>query len=465
MAESSAAIGAPRTLRLTLQAPLAEAVAFALSVPLLLTAAIWNGFPLTFYDTGAYLHEGLGDIFIVERSPVYSFFLRFGGAGQSFWWIAILQAVMTAFVMVQVARAIRPSMTIPVFMGVVALLAVATGLPWYVGQIEPDCMTALVALSAYLLAFHSRLLGPVRTSLLLAIAGIATGVHPSHLGLAAGLAICVAVYRLAARKTHWPHANVVLPASAFALGLGLVLAANYHFKHDIFVSRAGPNFEFARLVQDGIAKRDLDAICPEVGLRLCPYRDQFPKTADEWLWSDSPFNNALQRFEGTAADSEYVVRDSLTRFPWTSLKAALSDTATQFVSFKTGDQIESQAWILYPDLQRFVPEQLDAYMHARQQSGVIDFKLINLVHLPVAWLGLAGMLAGLWFAIRARARKPILLFGFVLLALLGNALICGVMSNPHDRYQSRLIWLPIFALCMVAPDRPIALRRTPESGT
>jgi hypothetical protein len=30
---------------------------------------------------------------------------------------------------------------------------------------------------------------------------------------------------------------------------------------------------------------------------------------------------------------------------------------------------------------------------------------------------------------------------FVLLALLGNAFICGVLSNPHDRYQSRLVWL------------------------
>lgn len=465
MAESSAALAPPRALILTLKTPLAEAAAVALSIPLLLTAAIWNGFPLTFYDTGAYLNEGLADNFIVERSPVYSFFLRFGGAGHSFWWIAILQAAMTAFVIVEAARAVRPSMTLPSFVSVLALLIVATGLPWYVGQIEPDCLTAIVVLSIYLLAFHARVLGPVRVGVLVAIAGVATGAHPSHLGLAAGLAICVTAYRLATPKTHWPHANAALPASVFVLGLGLLLAANYHFKHEIFVSRAGANFEFARLVQDGIAKRDLDAICPEAGLKLCPYRNQLPKTADEWLWSDGPFIK-LKRFEGTADHSAYVVRDSLARFPWLHLKAAVSDTATQFVSFATGDQIEPQAWILYPDLQRFVPEQLDAYMHSRQQSGVIDFKLINLVHLPVAWLGLAGMLAGLWFAIRARVRKPILLFGFILLALLGNAVICGVMSNPHNRYQSRLIWLPIFALCMVAPERPFAsLRRTPESGT
>ncbi len=464
MAERSAAIAPPQAWRWTLQTPLAEAAAMASSMLLLLTAAVWNGFPLTFYDTGAYLNEGLGDNFIVERSPVYSFFLRFGGAGQSLWWIAILQAAMTAFVMVETARAVRPSMSVPPFIGVVALLTVATGLPWYVGQIEPDCMTAIVVLSIYLLAFRARALGPVRTGLLVAIGAIATGAHPSHLGLAAGLTICVIVYRLATRKTYWPRANVALGASAFVFGLGLVLIANYHFKDAIFVSRAGPNFEFARLVQDGIAKRDLDAICPEAGLKLCPYRDQLPKTADEWLWSDGPFIK-LKRFEGTADDSRYVIWDSLKRFPWAHLKAAATDAASQFVSFATGDQIEPQAWILYPDLYRFVPAQMDAYMHSRQQSGDIDFKPVNLVHLPVAWLGLIGMLAGLWLAIRAGAHNPVVLFGFILLALLGNALICGVMSNPHDRYQSRLIWLPVFALCMVAPERIAALRASAESGT
>ena len=34
--------------------------------------AFWNGFPVIFYDTGAYVLEGLGHVFLVERSPVYA---------------------------------------------------------------------------------------------------------------------------------------------------------------------------------------------------------------------------------------------------------------------------------------------------------------------------------------------------------------------------------------------------------
>ncbi len=153
-------------------------------------------------------------------------------------------------------------------------------------------------------------------------------------------------------------------------------------------------------------------------------------------------------------------------FPARTCNAALADASKQFVSFATGDQIEPQAWILYPDLDLFVPDQIDDYMHSRQQEDEIDFKLINLVHLPVAWLGLLGLPVGLWLAIRARARKPALFLGFILVALLGNAVICGVMSNPHNRYQSRLIWLPVFALCVLSPERRISVLRGPvESGT
>ena len=42
---------------------------------LFLAIALWNGFPLIFYDTGGYLVEGLQGAFLAERSPVYSLLL------------------------------------------------------------------------------------------------------------------------------------------------------------------------------------------------------------------------------------------------------------------------------------------------------------------------------------------------------------------------------------------------------
>src|ERR1700692_3877239 len=82
-----------------------EAGAITLLIPLLLAAVFWNGFPLIYYDTGAYVFEGLGGHFMVERSPVYSLFLHYAGAGTSLWFIALIQAAATAYVVAQCARA------------------------------------------------------------------------------------------------------------------------------------------------------------------------------------------------------------------------------------------------------------------------------------------------------------------------------------------------------------------------
>jgi hypothetical protein len=42
-----------------------------------------------------------------------------------------------------------------------------------------------------------------------------------------------------------------------------------------------------------------------------------------------------------------------------------------------------------------------------------------------------------------------LLAATVIVALLANAVVCGVMSNPHDRYGARLAWIATFAVALV----------------
>ncbi|MGH6877860.1 MAG: hypothetical protein ACREHV_10855 [Rhizomicrobium sp.] len=240
------------------------------------------------------------------------------------------------------------------------------------------------------------------------------------------------------------------------MGLVLVLAGNFAYTRQVFISRAGVSFVFARMLQDGIVMRLLDDTCPKSGYRLCVYRDQLPPTADGWLWTPhSPFFR-LGHFEGTAAESERIVRDAILRYPLLQLRAAAVDAVTQFVRFRTGDQIEPQEWVLTPVLARYMPAQMPAYLAARQQRGKIDFRPISALDVAVGWLSLAGLVAILW-SIWHRRSSAAALPGFVLAALIGNAIICGVLSGPHDRYQSRLIWLAPLAALLSAP-----LVRTPH---
>jgi hypothetical protein len=337
-------------------------------------------------------------------------------------------------------------------------LTLLTGLPWYVGQAEPDCFTALLVLTLYLLAFHSRMLGRWRTAALFFVAALSIGAHPSHLGLAAGLMIVVALYKLAVRRGSWPNPNLLLPCASIALSLAMIFGANFHYTRHIFISRAGGVFAMARMMQDGIVTKVLDDTCATQHFALCPYRDHLPARADQYLWGPkSPFTK-LGRFIKSEKESSAIVRESLARYPWLNFEMAAKDSAEQLVIFHTGDGIDPQQWIIGRDFHIFMPSQFPAYDDALQQKGRIPFRAINFVHLPVAWLGLLLLIAGFVIALRKSDNGAAVLFGFVLAALIGNAIICGVLSGPHARYQSRLMWTPILALALVGSNR-LALRQ------
>jgi hypothetical protein len=456
-----------RVPALPLSKPAAEIAAIAMLCPILLGAALWNGFPFVFFDTGAYVLEGLGHFFVPERSAVYSLFLLSAGARASLWYVALAQCLMTAFAVVEFARAVRPQTGLWEILGIGVALALFTSIAWCAGNIEPDCTTPILALTLYLLAFRTRQVGWVRSTLLVGVAAFATGAHPANLGLAAGLVVCVAAAKLAGLAwPRLPRSTLLPPVLAFALGLGLVLTANYSLTHKLFVSRSGAVFLMARLMGDGIVKRTLDDICPVQHLKLCAYKDRLPPTADDWLWGvESPFNK-LGRFKRAEKESRIVVAESLRRYPLTSLGTGLVVAFRQFWMFRTGDGYFPQQEVLDPEFKNFLPRQYERYLQARQQRGVLRFADVNVVHYPLALLSLIWLAFVVRSAVRRRQWERAALPAFVFLALIGNALVCGLFSGPHDRYQSRLIWLP--ALVLLLTERPrleLTLRRPVESGT
>jgi hypothetical protein len=102
-------------------------------------------------------------------------------------------------------------------------------------------------------------------------------------------------------------------------------------------------------------------------------------------------------------------------------------------------------------------------LQARQQAKPFDIAPLNAVHVPVATLALACL--GSALLLRRRLGLPPEFVGFaviVVLALTANAAICGVFSHAVDRYQSRLVWLTVLAVAMMATWF-YGQRRTPHS--
>ena len=141
------------------------------------------------------------------------------------------------------------------------------------------------------------------------------------------------------------------------------------------------------------------------------------------------------------------------------LKAAVYDSVLQFFMFQTGDGIESQEMDPQARALRMMPGQFAAYLHARQQRHRIRFQDINMLHVTVGMLSLLGLALLLNHAVLRRRWDEAPCPGVMLLALIGNAIICGTFSNPHDRYQSRLIWLPPWCCCWRVPRSARAATR------
>lgn len=447
-----------------------------LLAPMFLFVAAWNGFPFLFFDSGAYVLEGFARVFVPERSPVYSLFIHYTYGRESLWLVALAQSLMTSVAIVEFARALWPRTSLWLMLRTGAALSILTSISWFVGQIEPDCFTAVLILAMYPLAFKPAKAGVVRALVLILVGGIAIGCHPSHLGTSSGLVLSLAALRLAAmiwKTLRLPRPNLILPVLMVAVGLGLVLGSNYlivrknpNIPDKIFVSHSGSFFLAARLMGDGVVKKTLYDLCPTHKLLLCPYKDNLPKTADNFLWGpESPFNK-IGRFYGPKPEYDLIVSHSLTHYPLQSLMPGLLESLRQYFMVRTGDGVEPQEWVLGPLFRGFMPDQYKDYLDAHQQRGVLRFPAVNVVHVPLAILAQLWLATVLWRAIKRRRWNLGTLPAFVLLALIGNAMVCGMFSGPHDRYQSRVAWVPCLIVLLTARQTvERALRRPLESGT
>jgi cytochrome c biogenesis factor len=106
-------------------------------------------------------------------------------------------------------------------------------------------------------------------------------------------------------------------------------------------------------------------------------------------------------------------------------------------------------WHTYSIIQRYTAQLVQAMRAARQQQGEISFTSINALQYPLALLAMALLPVIIWLAWRKELPAPIgELAATIALTLLGNAVVCGVLASPHDRYGARVAWLATLAVIL-----------------
>ncbi|MBR0777922.1 hypothetical protein JQ625_24080 [Bradyrhizobium diazoefficiens] len=423
----------------------------AAALPLLMIApAFWNGYPLLQWDTGGYLARWYEGYLVPSRSTVFGLYLHYGEPF-GFWINLAVQSLATLWLLQLTLRVLGLMQSVR-FVAISLLLILSTALPWLAGMLLTDIFAGLSVLSVFLLIVAGSRTSTLEKIALFVFTAFAAATHSATLGVLVGLCIAGWIMRpfLGPRL---PVAGLCTASLTIVAGALLLLSANHALSGKWAWTPGGYGVAFGRMMQDGIVARYLNDHCPREHYKLCPYRNELPATADEFLWGKSMFNT-LGRFEGLSDEMGTIVVDSLADYPAWQAGAALRALGQQLLHVATGEG--SSVWIphTYGIIERYIPAQIAPMRAARQQHWGIDFSYVNWLHVPVA---LASMLALLGLLAHAAANRRLddltLLAATVTLALLGNAFICGVISGPHDRYGARMVWLATFVVLIALTRR------------
>jgi hypothetical protein len=435
------------------------ALAVAASLALLMAPAIWNGFPLLQWDTGGYLARWYEGTLVPSRAVVYGLILT-AGVPFSFWPVLLLQSGLTVWITTLMLRAHGLGNRPMLLTGIIAALSVGTTLSWLTSILLTDIFCGLSVMALYLLLMRAEVLLHWERIGLIVLVAVAAATHSATLAVLMALQAAAMLLWLV-RRDRIPARRLGDGIFALALGALMVFSADYAVAKRLAWTPGGFALSFGRMLQDGIVNKYLDEHCPDPRLKLCAYKDELPRDADKWFWG-SPLFNKLGRFEGLGDEMQTIATRALIEYPRLQFETALIATGRQLIDVHTGEGVV--AWVMhsYGIIDRFAPQLVPAMHAARQQKYELSFKTINDIHYPLALLCMASLPVLLLLAWRGVVAAEIgELAAVCMLALLANAFICGALSDPHDRYGARMVWLAGFTVALAAAYS-VERRRQPQ---
>ncbi|WP_138935609.1 hypothetical protein [Roseovarius arcticus] len=459
------------------------------AVMICLSVLAINRGPLYYFDTGSYFKQGNAALALIlperrqEKDPATA-----GQSGQkkakaedettdgsrsmvyallvaAFWRIGALGGIalvnMTAvFASVWLAARVA-CRTVPLGRSSLQLTAIpllaagATSLPFYIAYVMPDIFApVMIILLAAVVAMGREMRLSERLAAF-ALAAFAVVLHPSHLGIAV-LMLPVIILAALLRVGHGRWLAVGFAASLVVVAIAERKA--YEFAAETVTSKdvIYTPYITARLIVDGPGLAYLDENCARADLR----QDLATCALHEALsWSDDPYRLTATHivFERSARlgsfllmpieDQKAVAAEQREFFlrvladnPFGIVYALMENAGVQLMMNSVGMTIPNTSVILNTKAMSGLPEaQLDVLNGVLNRDqrwlGLAD-KVHSVIYI-LSFLIVVGLL--IW-----PGRIPPPLNVFVLFLLIGvvlNALVCGGVSQPADRYGARVMWL------------------------
>ena len=395
------------------------------------------------------------------RSIYYGALAWLGAKTGGFWLTVLVQGLGVAWVVEIILRGLG-ARSLRAYAGVMAVITLLTPAPFFVAFLMPDIWVGVgIAAAAALFALAGRL-KRADIAVLFALTAFAALAHSSVGPVLLGLMVAGAGWRLVRGKAFDPR----LGLAGCGVALVAMVAGNLAFakmvEHTTGRPPVTPPFLTARVIADGTGARYARERCNGRFI-VCRYVERFPMGVDDFLWAPGwrgVFNDAspTDRAALGAEQTRFALAATMA-YPVEQITASARNAALQVVDTDLGDfnykpSVAASITARMPADAAAALEHTPAYHQA--------WPLLPLWALQSAVL-LASLAAGAWLALRPRANggepSPATeLFGFVLVGVLGNGVVCGVLSTLYGRYEARVVWvIPLAALALVLSQAPRAL--------
>jgi len=452
-------------------------VAVLCGTVVLLWPAVWNGFPLLFADSYEYLYTGWGvwrrllgepvaeGAYLSNRSEMYAAGIylleRLPSWGSLLWPVVAVQAALTAWVLWLAVRSVRGRRTVPVYLAVVVLLGMLTGVAWFASDIMPDILGPLLYLCVYLLVFTREELDGWEVAGLAAIAWWATGSHTSHLLVAAGLCGLLGVLWLARwRPMRGRGGGLLGVAGLVLLTMATQMAMHKRLYGRASLAGAAPPFLMARLLGDGPARTYLQQHCATLDWTICAHVKELPSVDWQLMWTEHSIWKTATPEQRLQLQREQVplAVATLRAYPLQQMGRTGSNVVQLLTTTGPWDFLAYP--VFTPEAVKFMaPGSAAAYARSRQAHQGMPQELFRAVQ---AWTVAAAALVAAWLLWRTWRRSEARLLGLacvLLSAVAANAFVGGAFSGPYARYQVRVLWLvPLLAGLLAVAERREAQR-------
>jgi putative flippase GtrA len=399
------------------------------------------------------------------RSSFYGVLLHGAYLVGSLWLLAAIQSFLAAWVVYLLWRTLAPKAPSWSYLAVVAAAVIGTSLSFFTTFAMPDVFAGIGGAALVLILTQADRLKRREILGLWLLCAYAMAIHKSHLGTGVVMAVAGAalVWLLGLPVASAARRMALLLAAAAVAWFGGVAADGaYHLRTGYTLGH--PPFMMARVLADGPGRAYMRYACAHgETYALCKFQANVSASTDLILWSD---RKKLGVFNIADRATRVRLEQEETRFVIGTVKfdpvgqalASLQNWGEQFIAYQVDDPLRNPAAYLrgryWPTtfLPKLIPN-FDACRPPGDCRPPFQYKLLADWHgavlgatfLLLLWrLTRKDVRQGLWRRGLKTGDEPARVAAVILLLLavaVVNAAICGILSGPFARYQSRLAWL------------------------